>query len=89
MKKSGMVDVESLCVQPGRRVWELRVEVQVLDEDGAIIDAASAAVLGALLLATRPDVSLQGDVLILHPPSDRDPVSLLERVVKESGMPVG
>lgn len=76
VKESGMVDVESLCVQAGRRVWEVTVEVAVVDEDGSVADAASVAVLSALLLASRPDVSLSGDALTLHPASERDPVPL-------------
>ena len=41
---TGAVDTESLVVQAGRWVWSLRVDINVLDNDGDLAGAVSLAV---------------------------------------------
>ena len=38
------MDTESLVVQAGRSVWSLRVDINVLDNDGDLAGAVSLAV---------------------------------------------
>jgi hypothetical protein len=45
----------------GRKVWHLRVDVHVLDHQGALVDACGLAALAALMAFRRPDVTVGGD----------------------------
>jgi exosome complex RNA-binding protein Rrp42 (RNase PH superfamily) len=49
-------DTEALCVVAGERVWQLRVDVHILDHGGNLIDAAALAAIAALQHFRRPGV---------------------------------
>ncbi|XP_001513016.1 exosome complex component RRP45 [Ornithorhynchus anatinus] len=76
LRNSKCVDTESLCVIAGEKVWQIRVDLHVLNHDGNILDAASIAAIVALCHFRRPDVSVQGDEITLYTPEERDPVPL-------------
>jgi len=76
VKESGCVDMESLCVRAGERVWAVRVDVHVLDDDGALADVASVAVCAALTHSRRPDVTVRDDDVIIHSIDERPPLPL-------------
>ncbi|KAF4018150.1 hypothetical protein G4228_009486 [Cervus hanglu yarkandensis] len=73
---SKCIDTESLCVVAGEKVWQIRVDLHLLNHDGNIIDAASIAAIVALCHFQRPDVSVQGDEVTLYTLEERDPVPL-------------
>jgi len=52
-------------------VWAVRVDVHVLNYDGNVIDVASVAAVAALMHFRRPDVSVCGEDIIIHSPSER------------------
>lgn len=66
-KEGRAVDLESLCVLSGQKVWSLRVDLHVLDHDGNVVDACALAALGALSSFRRPEVEVRGQELIIHP----------------------
>ncbi|XP_024424797.1 exosome complex component RRP45 isoform X2 [Desmodus rotundus] len=76
LRNSKCIDTESLCVIAGEKVWQIRVDLHLLNHDGNIIDAASIAAIVALCHFRRPDVSVQGDEVTLYTPEERDPVPL-------------
>ncbi|XP_071787486.1 exosome complex component RRP45-like [Asterias amurensis] len=76
LKESRAVDLESLCIVAGEKVWQIRVDVHVLNHDGSILDCASVAAITALSHFRRPDVSVVGEAVTIHLPEDRDPVPL-------------
>ncbi|KAM6441224.1 exosome complex component RRP45 isoform 2-T3 [Liasis olivaceus] len=76
LRNSKCVDTESLCVVAGEKVWQIRVDLHVLNHNGNIIDAASIAAIVALCHFRRPDVSVQGEEVTLYTPEERDPVPL-------------
>uniref|UniRef100_A0A2K6KNA9 Exosome complex component RRP45 n=2 Tax=Rhinopithecus TaxID=542827 RepID=A0A2K6KNA9_RHIBE len=76
LRNSKCIDTESLCVVAGEKVWQIRVDLHLLNHDGNIIDAASIAAIVALCHFRRPDVSVQGDEITLYTPEERDPVPL-------------
>ena len=43
IRESEAIDVESLCIVGGEKVWSIRCDIRVLDYDGNIIDVASMA----------------------------------------------
>ncbi|XP_027059880.1 exosome complex component RRP45-like [Pocillopora damicornis] len=74
--ESRAIDVESLCIVAGEKVWSIRVDVHVLDNGGNIADCASIAAVTALAHFRRPDVSVIGEDVTIYSPEDRDPVPL-------------
>uniref|UniRef100_A0A671RCP3 Exosome complex component RRP45 n=1 Tax=Sinocyclocheilus anshuiensis TaxID=1608454 RepID=A0A671RCP3_9TELE len=68
LRNSKCIDTESLCVVSGEKVWQIRVDVHVLNQDGNLMDAASIAAISALSHFRRPDVAIQGqDVTVVSP----------------------
>ncbi|KAI3429482.1 hypothetical protein D9Q98_005573 [Chlorella vulgaris] len=79
LRESRAVDLEALVVLAGRKVWHLRVDVHVLDHQGALVDACGLAALAALMAFRRPNVTVGGDdgqTVIVHPRELREPVPL-------------
>ncbi|KAM5194423.1 exosome complex component RRP45 [Mantella aurantiaca] len=76
LRNSKCIDMESLCVQAGEKVWQIRVDLHLLNHEGNIIDAASIAAIAALCHFRRPDVSVQGEEVTVYSLEERDPVPL-------------
>lgn len=76
-KDSRCVDLESLCIVAEEKVWNLRVDVNVLNHEGNIIDCSSIAVLTALSHFKRPDVTQAGDEVIIHTYAEKDPIPIV------------
>ncbi|KAH3830630.1 exosome complex component RRP45-like [Dreissena polymorpha] len=76
LKESRCIDTESLCIVTGEKVWEIRVDVHVLNHDGNLVDACSIAAIAALAHFRRPDVTVSGEEITIHPASERDLVPL-------------
>src|SRR3990172_11012866 len=49
IRESKAIDLKKLCIDPGKKVFMIFVDVYVLDHDGNLIDAAAMAALGALV----------------------------------------
>ena len=76
LKESRCLDLESLCIVSEEKVWSVRLDLQILNHCGNLADAASIAGLAALCQARRPDVSLRGEEVTIHPVTERDPIPL-------------
>ncbi|CAJ1053276.1 exosome complex component RRP45 [Xyrichtys novacula] len=76
LRNSKCIDTESLCVVSGEKVWQIRVDVHMLNHDGNLMDAASIAAITALCHFRRPDVGIQGDEVTVFSPEERDPIPL-------------
>ncbi|XP_070554267.1 exosome complex component RRP45-like isoform X2 [Ptychodera flava] len=76
VRDSRAIDTESLCIIAGEKVWEIRVDVHVLNHDGNIVDCVTMAAISALSHFRRPDVSVVGEEVQVHSPDDHDPVPL-------------
>eukprot|EP01028_Stygiella_incarcerata_P006069 TRINITY_DN24887_c0_g1_i1.p1 TRINITY_DN24887_c0_g1~~TRINITY_DN24887_c0_g1_i1.p1 ORF type:complete len:335 (+),score=103.44 TRINITY_DN24887_c0_g1_i1:125-1129(+) len=76
LRESRAIDTESLCILSGRKVWKLRVDVHVLDDCGNIAECAVASAMASLLHFRRPEVSVRGGEVTVHPVEERDPVPL-------------
>lgn len=66
LRDSRAVDMEALCVQAGKRVWDVRIDVRALDHRGNLFDAGSLAALAAVRHFRRPrvDIGPQGSVTV-------------------------
>lgn len=49
IRESKAIDLEKLCIEPGKKVFIVFVDVYVLNYDGNLIDASALAALAALL----------------------------------------
>ncbi|KAL1505431.1 hypothetical protein ABEB36_005001 [Hypothenemus hampei] len=77
LKDSKAIDLESLCIQMKKRVWSLRIDLNVLNHDGNILDCASIAALAALSHFRRPDVTSDGVEFKIHSIEERDPIPIV------------
>lgn len=73
---SHAVDTDELCIEPGSRVWLVRVDIHVLDDDGNLGDCASIAAIAALQHFRRPAVSVHDGIVTVHSADERPPVPL-------------
>lgn len=48
IRESKCIDMKKLCIKPKEKVWIIFVDVDVLDDDGNLIDASSLAAIAAL-----------------------------------------
>ena len=76
VRRSGALDIESLCIVAGSKCWAIRANVHFLNCDGGFIDASCIAVMASLLHFRKPDITVRGEKVIVHPPEEREPVPL-------------
>lgn len=62
IRESGMIDFKKLCIKKGENVWGVFVDIYPLNDDGALIDAASIACVVALQNAVFPGLDKDGRV---------------------------
>jgi exosome complex component RRP42 len=61
IRESKMIDTEKLCIEPGKKVFVVFVDVYVLNHDGNLIDAAALAAASALLNTKVPKYTVEDD----------------------------
>ena len=60
LRESKAIPLETLCVEPGKKVIIVFVDVYVLDHDGNLIDASAISALAALLTSKMKTYELDG-----------------------------
>ena len=76
-KSSRAVDLESLCVVTGQRVWNIRVDVHIIEDDGNVTDAVLLATLAGLTDFRRPDVQVSAEQEVtIYSSFERHPIPL-------------
>ncbi|CDR36769.1 CYFA0S01e04302g1_1 [Cyberlindnera fabianii] len=76
VRRSGALDLESLCIIAGSKCWAIRADIHFLDYDGGFIDASCIAVMTGLQHFKKNDVSVSGEQVIVHSVEEREPVEL-------------
>ncbi|MEZ0290242.1 MAG: exosome complex protein Rrp42 [Sulfolobales archaeon] len=79
------VDLGKLVLIPGRKVWNLFIDIYIVDYDGNVIDASSLATQLALSTARIPKAKTDqttGEIVLSK--EEYDPVPLVKRVVTAS-----
>ncbi len=61
IRESEAIDTKSLCIEAGKKVWLVFVDIYVMNYDGNLIDAASIGAIEALLNARFPKLEKDGD----------------------------
>ena len=65
IRESHAIDTEKLCIEPGKKVFVVFVDVYVLNHDGNLIDASALAAVSALLNTKMPNYEVKdGEVVI-------------------------
>ncbi|MDH7564446.1 MAG: exosome complex protein Rrp42 [Candidatus Bathyarchaeota archaeon] len=59
IRESKAIDTEKLCIEPGKKVIVVFVDVYVLNHDGNLIDASALAAMGALLNTKVPNYEVE------------------------------
>ncbi|XP_057536429.1 exosome complex component RRP45A-like [Amaranthus tricolor] len=79
LRESRAVDTESLCVCAGKLAWSVRIDIQILDNGGNLVDAANIAALAALMTFRRSECTIgeDGQEVVVHPPQVREPCALI------------
>ncbi len=54
IRESGAIDLDKLGIKSGEEVWAVFIDIDVLDHDGGLFDAAASAALAALLNIKPP-----------------------------------
>ncbi len=55
IRESKMIDTEKLCIKEGEKVWMVFVDIQIINHNGNLIDAAALGATVALLNAQMPE----------------------------------
>ncbi|ODV86062.1 hypothetical protein CANARDRAFT_22847 [[Candida] arabinofermentans NRRL YB-2248] len=76
IRRSGALDVESLCIIAGEKCWSVRADLQFLDYDGNFTDISCIAVIVALMHYRKPDLEIDGDDIVLFNVDQREPTPL-------------
>lgn len=76
IKRSNSLDLESLCIIAGEKVWSIIVDMNFLNYDGNFIDSGCFGVMLALHHFKKPDISINDQQVIIHGLNERQPVPL-------------
>ncbi|KUJ07114.1 exosome complex endonuclease 2/ribosomal RNA processing protein-like protein [Mollisia scopiformis] len=76
LRRSGAIDLESLCLISAQKCWSIRADVHVLSHDGNLVDAACVGIVAALRHFRRPDTSTEGEGVTVYTVREREPVPL-------------
>jgi exosome complex component RRP42 len=59
IRESHAIDTEKLCIEPGKKVFVVFVDVYVLNHDGNLIDASALAAMSALVNTKMPNYEIK------------------------------
>ncbi|MCE4613691.1 MAG: exosome complex protein Rrp42 [Desulfurococcales archaeon] len=82
LREVGAVDLSSLAIRPGEKVWMLWVDLYILDHDGNLFDASMLAAMAALLDARLPEYEeLESGEIMVDKSRKGEPLKIDHRVV--------
>ncbi len=67
VRESKTINLEKLCLEPGKKVLVVFIDVYVLNHDGNLIDASAIAALAALLNAKMPKYEIEEGEIKIKP----------------------
>jgi len=62
IRESGVIDLKKLVIKEGEKVWSVMIDIYPINDDGALIDAASIAAMAALMRAHIPELDENGRI---------------------------
>lgn len=81
IRKSNAIDLESLCIISGKKVWLIKVDINVLNYDGNLVDSSIFGIMVTLLNYKLPNYEIVNDIdqtqiIKLYNLSERPPMNL-------------
>jgi exosome complex component RRP42 len=64
IRESKAIDLKKLCIEPGKKVFVVFIDVYVLDHDGNLIDASALGALSAIISSKMRDYEIKDGELI-------------------------
>lgn len=61
IRESNLVDLDKLCVEEGKKVWILFIDLHIIDNCGNLFDACELGVMAALKSTKLPTVNIEGE----------------------------
>lgn len=80
IRESKMVDLEKLCIIPGKKVWMIFLDLHILDYDGNLMDAAVLASVAALKDAKIPEARVEDNEIVVDQ-EQMNPLPIKEEAV--------
>ncbi|CAG0922007.1 unnamed protein product [Notodromas monacha] len=77
LQECRFVDLETLCIVAGKQAWEITVDMNVISDDGNLLECASIALIAALKHFRYPVTTMDGDQPIIHSIREKDPCALV------------
>lgn len=65
IRESELVELDKLCVEEGKHVWILFIDLHIIDNCGNLFDAAELAIMAALKSTELPVATLVDDEVVL------------------------
>ena len=65
IRESHAIDTEKLCIEPGKKVFVVFVDVYVLNHDGNLIDASALAAVAALMNTKMANYEVKDGELVI------------------------
>jgi exosome complex component RRP42 len=63
IRESKSIDTQKLCIEPGKKVFVVFVDIYVLNHDGNLIDASALAAVAALMNTKMPNFEIENGEL--------------------------
>lgn len=81
VREAKAVDLEKLCIEPGKKVFVLFLDIYVLNHDGNLIDASALAAMAALMNTKIFNYEVEGGEIKMKPgyaplPVNKHPVAV-------------
>ncbi|MEM2942525.1 MAG: exosome complex protein Rrp42 [Candidatus Bathyarchaeia archaeon] len=64
LRESKAIDLKELCIEPGKKVFIVFVDIYVLDHDGNLVDASTYGALAALLKCRMPEYEIRDGEIV-------------------------
>lgn len=65
IRESELVDLDQLCIEEGKHVWMLFIDLHIIDNCGNLFDAAELAIMAALKSTELPTATVVDDQVVL------------------------
>ena len=65
IRESELVDLDKLCIEEGKHVWMLFIDLHIIDNCGNLFDAAELAVMSALKSTKLPTATVVDEEVVL------------------------
>ncbi len=75
IRESGMIDLEKLSIEKGKKVWTIFIDIYPINDDGNLIDVSTIASILALRKTTIPKLDKDGNVKYKEKTKDKLPLS--------------